>query len=165
MEWIEQRITSTSLTLKKGMIVWLVAHFADLVIGGIKFCKEEPTAPIVSNCYAFGEEKTTLGTNKNHFTNLLNTLSDCRKFGGDCAGYQLCSNHENGLNCSCFAGFSGKNCNTTCQGKNFGLNCASTSNKHCLNDEIDRAYGDCIRGCALGYEPPNCESDPVWISV
>ncbi|CAB3368657.1 Hypothetical predicted protein [Cloeon dipterum] len=159
MEWIEQRITSGSLTLKNGWIVRLVTHLEDLVIGGIKFCKEEPAAPIISKCYTLGEEKTTQGTNLDLFRNLLYTLGECKGDAGGCAGYKLCGNHENHLNCSCFAGFSGEHCNTPCEGIKFGLNCASTSNKHCLNDGIDRVYGDCIYGCALGYKARNCENE------
>ncbi|XP_065344235.1 receptor-type tyrosine-protein phosphatase T-like [Cloeon dipterum] len=67
MEWIEQRITSTSFTLKKGLKVKLVAHFADLVLGGIKFCKEDDAFIVVE------------GTKSNTFSISLNVGSAAKE--------------------------------------------------------------------------------------
>ncbi|XP_065344144.1 uncharacterized protein LOC135942125 [Cloeon dipterum] len=159
-EWTTARIFRNDIKLRKDWTITLTAHTRELVIGGIKFCKEgfmvyKPKIENPNHCQSLVKEAdTTAEQVTDHFTKIWSEPIDCKKlFGGDCVGFQLCHQEEY---CACYAGYQGNNCEDQCHGTMFGLNCSQFSQRKCFKENLFPTNGTCREGCAAGYSLPDC---------
>ncbi|XP_065345287.1 uncharacterized protein LOC135942876 [Cloeon dipterum] len=160
LKWTTERFEKWDVILKKGWKIKLTAHDESLVIGGVKFCKKgdlvtKTKMVNATNCYPLVQRAENQTADKNDYNRLLYQLGECKVFGGNCEGYKLCHSQDN---CTCFAGYQGETC-TSCQVHNFGINCADTTKKRCSDNKVNYVDGNCLKGCAVGYQPPQCESE------
>ncbi|CAB3375084.1 Hypothetical predicted protein [Cloeon dipterum] len=160
----------------------------DVEIGGVKFCTggDSVVMPkdhsVQDNCQIMADESKLANRELSHFTGygplseievqLMNNDTLCTESKKDfkeflvaatvkiCErlGKKDCSNMNAHIHC--FAGYSGKDCETPCSGTQFGVNCAENYTAgRCLNDEFSRHDGSCKVACAnesLSF--PNCTS-------
>ncbi|XP_065344142.1 receptor-type tyrosine-protein phosphatase alpha-like [Cloeon dipterum] len=159
-EWTTARIFRNDIKLRKDWTITLTAHTRELVIGGIKFCKEgftvyKPKIENPNHCQSLVKETdTTEQVAISHVQKIWSELIDCNKlFGEDCSGTRLC--YQEGY-CACFAGYQGNNCAFQCHGTMFGLNCSQFTERKCFNESFSPINGTCREGCAAGYSLPDC---------
>ncbi|XP_065344143.1 receptor-type tyrosine-protein phosphatase alpha-like [Cloeon dipterum] len=159
-EWTTARIFRNDIKLRKDWTITLTAHTRDLVIGGIKFCKEgftvyKPKIENQNHCQSLVKETdTTEQVAVSNVKKIWSELIDCKKlFGEDCSGTRLC--YQEGY-CACFAGYQGNNCESQCLGTMFGLNCSQFSQRKCFKENFFPTNGTCREGCAAGYSLPDC---------
>ncbi|KAJ3647439.1 hypothetical protein Zmor_019317 [Zophobas morio] len=81
----------------------------------------------------------------------------------DCGQLKVCENNQNGLLCSCSAGYkTGKkkiNCQTRCDFGTYGHHCSKTCNTHCMGN-CNFIDGTC-KSCSNDYMGPKCEIAPT----